>query len=62
MTCLGYVNLGKYPNYVISVYFSRLLKLKKINNILLSDCRGLVHLFSYRCLQMWSTNCRRFTS
>ncbi|MFS8013211.1 hypothetical protein Hanom_Chr14g01330131 [Helianthus anomalus] len=26
------------------------------------DCRGLVHLFCYRCLQMWSADCRRFTS
>ncbi|MFS7968565.1 hypothetical protein Hanom_Chr09g00799031 [Helianthus anomalus] len=24
--------------------------------------RGLVHLFCYRCLQMWSADCRRFTS
>ncbi|KAM0026783.1 putative RNA recognition motif domain, nucleotide-binding alpha-beta plait domain superfamily [Helianthus debilis subsp. tardiflorus] len=29
-----------------------------------SSCRlqRLVHLFCYRCLQMWSTDCRRFTS
>ncbi|MFS7991838.1 hypothetical protein Hanom_Chr12g01075281 [Helianthus anomalus] len=27
-----------------------------------TDCRGLVHLFSCRCLQMWSADCRRFTS
>ncbi|MFS8024238.1 hypothetical protein Hanom_Chr16g01460851 [Helianthus anomalus] len=26
------------------------------------DCRGLVHLFCYRCLQMWPADCRRFTS
>ncbi|KAJ0511749.1 hypothetical protein HanIR_Chr11g0555561 [Helianthus annuus] len=26
------------------------------------DCRCLVHLFCYRCLQMWSADCRRFTS
>ncbi|KAF5791457.1 hypothetical protein HanRHA438_Chr09g0406871 [Helianthus annuus] len=25
-------------------------------------CRGLVQLFCYRCLQMWSADCRRFTS
>ncbi|MFS7925337.1 hypothetical protein Hanom_Chr04g00283621 [Helianthus anomalus] len=25
-------------------------------------CRGLVHLFCYRCLQMWSADCRCFTS
>ncbi|MFS8006972.1 hypothetical protein Hanom_Chr14g01255511 [Helianthus anomalus] len=27
-----------------------------------SYCRGLVQLFCYRCLQMWSADCRRFTS
>ncbi|MFS7952479.1 hypothetical protein Hanom_Chr07g00607421 [Helianthus anomalus] len=26
------------------------------------DCRGLVHLFYYRCPQMWSEDCRHFTS
>ncbi|MFS8030325.1 hypothetical protein Hanom_Chr17g01532681 [Helianthus anomalus] len=26
------------------------------------DCRGLVHLFCYRGLQMWSADCRRFTN
>ncbi|MFS7996128.1 hypothetical protein Hanom_Chr12g01126211 [Helianthus anomalus] len=26
------------------------------------DCRGLVHLFWFRCLQMWSADCRHFTS
>ncbi|MFS7978293.1 hypothetical protein Hanom_Chr10g00913811 [Helianthus anomalus] len=26
------------------------------------DCRGLVHLFCYRCLHMWFADCRRFTS
>ncbi|MFS8003569.1 hypothetical protein Hanom_Chr13g01215481 [Helianthus anomalus] len=30
--------------------------------LLLADCRGLVQLFCYRCLQMWSADCRRFTS
>ncbi|MFS7918593.1 putative transcription factor interactor and regulator CCHC(Zn) family [Helianthus anomalus] len=25
-------------------------------------CRGLVHLFCYRCLEMWSADCRHFTS
>ncbi|MFS7917326.1 hypothetical protein Hanom_Chr03g00187691 [Helianthus anomalus] len=45
----------------ISVYFSSLQKLKT-NSLLVADCRGLVHLFSCRCLQMWSADCRRFTS
>ncbi|MFS7901794.1 hypothetical protein Hanom_Chr01g00003871 [Helianthus anomalus] len=26
------------------------------------DCRGLVHLFYYRCLQIWFADYRRFTS
>ncbi|MFS7984521.1 hypothetical protein Hanom_Chr11g00987411 [Helianthus anomalus] len=34
----------------------------KTNNLFLVDYRGLIHLFSYRCLQMWSADCRRFTS
>ncbi|MFS7920863.1 hypothetical protein Hanom_Chr03g00229801 [Helianthus anomalus] len=33
----------------------------KTNN-LLADCRHLVQHFCYRCLQMWSADCRRFTS
>ncbi|KAJ0770583.1 hypothetical protein HanPI659440_Chr07g0259281 [Helianthus annuus] len=32
------------------------------NSLLVADCRGLVHLFYYRYLQMWSADCRRFTS
>ncbi|MFS7960618.1 hypothetical protein Hanom_Chr08g00705181 [Helianthus anomalus] len=47
---------------LIHPYFNGLQKLKKTNNLLLADCRDLVHLFSYRSLQMWSANCRRFTS
>ncbi|MFS7938702.1 hypothetical protein Hanom_Chr05g00442891 [Helianthus anomalus] len=35
---------------------------KKTNPLLLADCRHLVHLFSCRCLQMWSADCRPFTS
>ncbi|MFS7994062.1 hypothetical protein Hanom_Chr12g01101451 [Helianthus anomalus] len=35
---------------------------KKTNPLLLADCRPLVHLFSCRCLQMWSTDCRPFGS
>ncbi|MFS7925409.1 hypothetical protein Hanom_Chr04g00284571 [Helianthus anomalus] len=31
---------------------------KKTNHLLLADCRHLVHLFSCRYLQMWSTDCR----
>ncbi|KAJ0466187.1 hypothetical protein HanHA300_Chr14g0546331 [Helianthus annuus] len=34
----------------------------KTSSLLVADCRGLVHLFCYRCLQMWSADCRRFTS
>ncbi|MFS7952399.1 putative transcription factor interactor and regulator CCHC(Zn) family [Helianthus anomalus] len=34
----------------------------KTNCFLLADCRGLVQLFCYRCLQMWSADCRSFTS
>ncbi|KAJ0717384.1 hypothetical protein HanPI659440_Chr13g0522871 [Helianthus annuus] len=29
---------------------------KKTNPLLLADCRPLVHLFSCRCLQMWSAD------
>ncbi|KAJ0470616.1 hypothetical protein HanIR_Chr14g0720651 [Helianthus annuus] len=43
-------------------FISSLQKLKKTNSLLFADCRGLVHLFCYRCLQMWSADCRRFTS
>ncbi|KAM0014836.1 hypothetical protein Hdeb2414_s0033g00718901 [Helianthus debilis subsp. tardiflorus] len=32
----------------------------KKNPLLLADCRHLVHLFSCRCLQMWSADCRPF--
>ncbi|MFS7989221.1 hypothetical protein Hanom_Chr11g01044181 [Helianthus anomalus] len=34
----------------------------KTNSLLLTDCIALVHLFCYRCLQMWSADCRRFNS
>ncbi|MFS8020222.1 hypothetical protein Hanom_Chr15g01413021 [Helianthus anomalus] len=34
----------------------------KTNNILLAGCGGLVHLFSYKCLQMWFADYKRFTS
>ncbi|MFS7952483.1 hypothetical protein Hanom_Chr07g00607471 [Helianthus anomalus] len=34
----------------------------KTNSLFPTDYRGLVHLFCYRCLQMWSADCRRFTS
>ncbi|MFS8025645.1 hypothetical protein Hanom_Chr16g01477541 [Helianthus anomalus] len=34
----------------------------KTNSLLVADCRCLVHLFCYRCLQMWCADCRRFTS
>ncbi|MFS7960762.1 hypothetical protein Hanom_Chr08g00706841 [Helianthus anomalus] len=33
---------------------------KKTNHLPLADCRHLVHLFSCRCLQMWSADCRHF--
>ncbi|MFS7904019.1 hypothetical protein Hanom_Chr01g00030951 [Helianthus anomalus] len=36
--------------------------LKNKHFFFLADCRGLVHLFCCGCLQMWSANCRRFTS
>ncbi|MFS7944544.1 hypothetical protein Hanom_Chr06g00513421 [Helianthus anomalus] len=29
---------------------------KKTNSLLIADCRPLVHLFSCRCLQMWSVD------
>ncbi|MFS7965608.1 hypothetical protein Hanom_Chr09g00764211 [Helianthus anomalus] len=32
------------------------------NSLLLADCRDLVQHFCYRCLKMWSTDCKRFTS
>ncbi|MFS7899873.1 hypothetical protein Hanom_Chr00s083960g01795611 [Helianthus anomalus] len=35
---------------------------KKTNHLLLADCRHLVHLFSCRCLQMWSADCRHFSA
>ncbi|MFS7966020.1 hypothetical protein Hanom_Chr09g00768971 [Helianthus anomalus] len=38
------------------------VEVKKANSLLLADCRPLVHLFSCRCLQMWSADCRPFTS
>ncbi|MFS7899455.1 hypothetical protein Hanom_Chr00s058760g01784221 [Helianthus anomalus] len=43
-------------------FISAAHKLKKTNSFLFADCRGLVNLFSYRCLQMWSADCGRFTS
>ncbi|MFS7940382.1 hypothetical protein Hanom_Chr05g00463781 [Helianthus anomalus] len=44
--------------------FSEIWCLQKLktNSLPPKDCRGLVHLFCYRCLQMWSADCRRFTS
>ncbi|MFS7922796.1 hypothetical protein Hanom_Chr03g00253201 [Helianthus anomalus] len=33
---------------------------KKINHLLLADCRHLIHLFFCRCLQMWSADRRPF--
>ncbi|MFS7926560.1 hypothetical protein Hanom_Chr04g00298471 [Helianthus anomalus] len=33
---------------------------KKTNPLLLTYYRLLVHLFSCRCLQMWSADCRHF--
>ncbi|KAJ0777886.1 hypothetical protein HanLR1_Chr02g0065591 [Helianthus annuus] len=38
------------------------VEVKKANSLLLTDCRPWVHLFSCRCLQMWSVDCRPFTS
>ncbi|KAJ0666201.1 hypothetical protein HanPI659440_Chr17g0664221 [Helianthus annuus] len=38
----------------------RFMYKKKTNPLLLADCRPLVHLFSCRCLQMWSADCRPF--
>ncbi|KAJ0622496.1 hypothetical protein HanIR_Chr01g0021331 [Helianthus annuus] len=35
---------------------------KKTNSLLLTDCRHLIHLFSCRCLQMWSADCRPFAA
>ncbi|MFS7965559.1 hypothetical protein Hanom_Chr09g00763671 [Helianthus anomalus] len=34
----------------------------KTNSFFVGDCKGLLHLFFYRCLQMWSSDCKRFTS
>ncbi|MFS7950917.1 hypothetical protein Hanom_Chr07g00588851 [Helianthus anomalus] len=39
-----------------------LCRSKKTNLLFLADCRPLVHLFSCRCLQMWSADCRPFGS
>ncbi|MFS7981109.1 hypothetical protein Hanom_Chr10g00947111 [Helianthus anomalus] len=39
-----------------------IIEVKKTNPLLLTDCRPLVHLFSCRCLQMWSADCRPFAS
>ncbi|KAJ0591046.1 hypothetical protein HanIR_Chr04g0204071 [Helianthus annuus] len=39
-----------------------LTEVKKKTPLLLADCRPLVHLFSCRCLQMWSVDCRPFAS
>ncbi|MFS8015872.1 hypothetical protein Hanom_Chr15g01361831 [Helianthus anomalus] len=50
---------------LIDPYFNGLQKgLQKFkkDSLLLADYRDLVHLFSYRCLQMWSADCRCFTS
>ncbi|MFS7984907.1 putative tetratricopeptide-like helical domain superfamily [Helianthus anomalus] len=44
------------------LYDKHLAEVRKTNSLLFANCRGLVHLFSYRCLQMWSADCRRFTS
>ncbi|MFS7958496.1 hypothetical protein Hanom_Chr07g00679281 [Helianthus anomalus] len=47
---------------------NRRVRVWKIRGCCLGDlvfvlyCRGLVHLFCYRCLQMWSAYCRHFTS
>ncbi|MFS7917255.1 hypothetical protein Hanom_Chr14g01296461 [Helianthus anomalus] len=38
------------------------VEVKKTNPLLLADCRPLTHLFSCRCLQMWSADCRPFAS
>ncbi|MFS7985138.1 hypothetical protein Hanom_Chr11g00994991 [Helianthus anomalus] len=38
------------------------VEVKKANSLLLADYRPSVHLFSCRCLQMWSVDCRLFTS
>ncbi|MFS7943169.1 hypothetical protein Hanom_Chr06g00497131 [Helianthus anomalus] len=34
----------------------------KTNNLLLADYKHLVQHFCYRCLQMWSADCRRLNS
>ncbi|MFS8029247.1 hypothetical protein Hanom_Chr16g01520121 [Helianthus anomalus] len=38
------------------------VEVKKPNSLLIADCRPLVHLLSCRCLQLWSADCRHFTS
>ncbi|MFS7994346.1 hypothetical protein Hanom_Chr12g01104841 [Helianthus anomalus] len=38
------------------------VEVKKTNPLLLANCRPLVQLFSYRCLQMWSVDFRPFAS
>ncbi|MFS7962518.1 hypothetical protein Hanom_Chr08g00727551 [Helianthus anomalus] len=43
-------------------FISEVCRSSKTISLLLADCRALVHLFSCRCLQMWSADCRRFTS
>ncbi|KAJ0857376.1 putative 3-hydroxybutyryl-CoA dehydrogenase [Helianthus annuus] len=59
----------KRPHQVIGMHFMNppsqvyvnCQKLKT-NSLLLADSRDLVHLFCYRRLQMWSADCRHFTS
>ncbi|MFS7946175.1 hypothetical protein Hanom_Chr06g00532931 [Helianthus anomalus] len=46
---------------IFDVCYETLLR-KQAVCLLFFDCRGLVHLFCYRGLQLWSTDCRRFTS
>ncbi|MFS7935820.1 putative transcription factor interactor and regulator CCHC(Zn) family [Helianthus anomalus] len=49
-------------SFLIFFFNFDFVEVKKTNSLLVADCRGLVHLFCYRCLQMWSADCRHFTS
>ncbi|MFS7953757.1 putative cryptochrome/photolyase domain superfamily [Helianthus anomalus] len=51
-----------HPGLIAASKHSMVAPLYVFDHRILRDCRGLVHLFSCRCLQMWSTDYRRFAS
>ncbi|MFS7960822.1 hypothetical protein Hanom_Chr08g00707531 [Helianthus anomalus] len=61
--CVGEgVRVGGWVLFIFIkvIFLINSLYIKKTNTLLLADCRHLVHLFSCRCLQMWSADCRPF--